>query len=337
MKFLDITGLKQVISKLQEWTQKKQDKKANTTRWQKYKKKKKTVQHIIGRALPLTIDTSSQENWYWFENNLPIRVKRRYKNGLTNDNRNTIITFDKLLSNIGNVSISLYITLNGYDFQRIDYDKGELDCTNVNHNASLLTLKNTLVFDPMTGERYGRPVGVTLLRYTLTENSLELYVKIRTDNPLMIKFNSKTLCYISDCRSNIKKTYHPNIINTFSNYASYIDKPILSSYVANKLCGWGNKKRSYGKKSILLKRRHSVRIKTINPATGKLIKIRTAPRFTKVRFNNNFDVSIDKGYYMVYVAYNHLKKYIGDIVVSAHRWKIENGKRKIDRYKIKGV
>lgn len=337
MKFLDITGLKQVISKLQEWTQKKLDKKVNTTSLQKYKKKKKTVQHIIGRALPLTIDTSSQENWYWFENNLPIRVRRHRNNNLTNNKQNTITTFDKLLSNIGNVSISLYITLNGYDFQRIDYDKGELDYTNVNERASLLTLKNTLVFDPITGERYDRPIGVTLLRYTLTENSLELYVKIRTDNPLMIKFNSKTLCYTSDCIRNIKKTYHPNIINTSSDYISSIDKQMLGSYLDYRLCGWESKKHSYAEKSILLKRRHSVRRKTLNPATGKLIKIRTAPRFTKVRLNNNLDVSIDKGYYMVYVAYNHLKKYIGDIVVSAHRWKIENGKRKIDRYKINGV
>lgn len=309
---------------------KKLDKKVNTTSLQKYKKKKKTVQHIIGRALPLTIDTSSQENWYWFENNLPIRVRRNYKYNVTDDKQNTVTTFDKLLSNKGQASICLYITLDEITFQRIDYDENKLS-----GNDSVLILTNALVFDPITGDRYDRPIGATLLRYTLTENSLELYVKIRTDNPLMIKFNSKILYYTSDCRDNIKKTYHPNKINISSNYASSIDKSILGCYVASNLCGWENKKHSYKKKSILLKRRHSVKRKTINPATGELINIRTAPRFTKVRLNNNFGVSIDKGYYMVYVAYNHLKN-IQEILQCLHiDGKQKNGKRKIDMYKNK--
>lgn len=77
MKFLDLQGLQQVISKLKEWVEGKLSTKVETTTLQQYKKKKKTIQHIIGRAIPLTIDTRSQENWYWFQYHLPIRVNTK--------------------------------------------------------------------------------------------------------------------------------------------------------------------------------------------------------------------------------------------------------------------
>lgn len=338
MKFLDITGLKQVISKLQEWTEVKLSKKVDTVDLKKYKKKKKTVQHIIGRSLPLTIDTGSQENWYWFEGNLSIRVRRRYKHSLTNEKRNTITMFEKLLSNVGKSSISLYITQDCLRFDKVGCNTGLWHDTTGNVNNSVIFLQNALAIDPMTEVPYGGPVGVTLLKYTLTENSLELYVKIRTDNPRMLKFSSKTFYYTSSCKNNaIKKACYPSKINPPTFYPDSIDKPFLSNYIDSGLWGWEDEGFSYRKKSVLLKRRHSVRRKTLDPTTGKLINIRTAPRFTKVRFNSKNDVPIDKGYYRVYIAHKHQKKYIGDIIVSAHRWKIENGKRKIDRYKIQGV
>lgn len=66
MKFLDITGLQHVISKLKEWVERKLSAKVDTIDLKKYKKKKKTVQNIIGRAIPVSLDPLSQENWYYF-------------------------------------------------------------------------------------------------------------------------------------------------------------------------------------------------------------------------------------------------------------------------------
>lgn len=80
MKFLDINGLRLVISKLKEWVTSKLDTKVDKdvldNKLLKYKVKGNGYKNIIGRSIP--IEGNSGPDVYWFMNHLPIRLKSRY-------------------------------------------------------------------------------------------------------------------------------------------------------------------------------------------------------------------------------------------------------------------
>lgn len=337
MKFLDITGLKQVISKLQEWVTNKLDTKVDKdaldNKLLNYKVKGRQYKNIIGRSIP--IENIGGPDVYWFMNHLPIRISI----GKPRSDRLRSI-YDAILRRESGYEI-IFKFIPCFRTHTENSELNVFDTVHISSRDHILYSRYCLVFLEIL-EIFGGgvPIGVSLYSVTYTEYSFTIVFSVRLDYadntplPPPSSFTSKTLCYKKNGLS-FQKVYTPNYVISGDSVQSGKPQRIM----LNKIYG-GNITKRLHKRTIFMARRHSVGRKTLDPATGKLIKIRTAPRFTWVRSSNkNFSVSpaLDKGYYKVYVGWNRVKHYIGDIVVTANKWKIENGKRKIDIYKIKGV
>ena len=208
------------------------------------------------------------------------------------------------------------------------YIKSEDSISMIFPQSNLIVLMGALNTNPKTGDPFGNAVGVRLDNVRLTETSLVLYISIDLSNPITKNFKSKTFQYISIGDGTIIKKYIPNI--STSKIIGYTIENVNTNRFPH-IYPWNTSSLSRG--DILMKRRHSVRRKTLDPTTGKLKCIRTAPRFTK----DNRPLLRTQGYYRVYTAYNHFKSYIGDVVITANKWEIENGKRVPVKYTIKGI
>lgn len=337
MKYLDITGLQYLISKLKEWVTSKLDTKVDKdvldNKLLKYKVKGNGYKNIIGRSIP--IEGYGGPDVYWFMNHLPIRV-----------NAGTPISdrFRSIYDAIAREENGYKIVFKFIPSYKTHTENQELNVFNTVEISSTALIEQNgrcFTFKNMLHDMWGSaPIGVSLYLLTSTEYSFTMYfiIKLRSNNdtPMSppLSFTNKTLCYKKNGMV-FQKTYTPNYI--ISDDRSYSGKPhhiLLNGIYGGKITS------RLKKRTIFMARRHSVGRKTLNPTTGKLMKIRTAPRFTWVKSSNkksSVSPSLDKGYYKVYVGWNRVKCYIGDIVVTANKWKIENGKRKIDIYKIKGV
>ena len=336
MKFLDLQGLQKVISKLKEWVEGKLSTKVETITLREYKKKKKTVQHIIGRALSLDTDNQSQENWYWFIDNVAFRTAR---SGVTSS---IMAFFPGTLTHISsNISVLYRFKSGGDNDPYIKIDSSllvnitsyveERYCTFVVYGIGSATNNTTM------------PIGIHLDSYVLTSSLLTLKITIFQTSYKNIQFVSNKYRYAIYPQSEgikvVKTIRLPKIkIGPNASICQYSDTEIASFFNDDPVRLWYRGIRASGIK-LLLKKRHSVKRKVLDPSTGDLVRIRTAPRFTKIRGSfiegtGGVASNYSKGYYQVYACKDRFIQYIGDIVITAARWKIEDGKRKVEKYKI---
>lgn len=337
MKFLDINGLRLVISKLKEWVTSKLDTKVDKdvldNKLLKYKVKGNGYKNIIGRSIP--IEGYGSPDVYWFMNHLPIRLKA----GAPISDRFRSI-YDAIARGENGYKI-VFKFIPSYKTHTENQELNVFNTVEISSTTSIVKNEYCFIFENILHDMWdSAPIGVSLYLKTSTEYSFTMVfsIKLRQDGDTPVSpplyFTSKTLCYKQNGMA-FQKTYTPNYI--ISDDRVYSGKP--QHILLNEIYG-GKITSRLKKRTIFMARRHSVGRKTLNPTTGKLMKIRTAPRFTWVKSSNknsSVSPSLDKGYYKVYVGWNRVKCYIGDIVVTANKWKIENGKRKIDIYKIKGV
>lgn len=337
MKFLDITGLQHVIFKLKEWVEKKLSAKVDTIDLKKYKKKKKTVQHIIGRAIPVSLDPSSQENWYYFTNHLPFRfpnksdTKKLYDTFLTKAKAtNGIVSLWARPEHMGNV-----------EYTEIKNITLQVNSTNLMRGIIFRFLNTSVPYEFYIGETF----GVKLDSLSLNETSLVIYITIKSIEYYSLpSFTTTKIQYKHGINDNkYIKTY--KLFSGFVGIWKLYPEHITSINEIEAIGGYDYRDRDHvdrGKMKYVLKKRHSVSRKTLDPLTGKLKKIRTAPRFTKVigTYEENefggkdFSTSYTSGYYKVYIAKYNRKQYIGDIAITPRKYEIKNGKRVPTYYKI---
>lgn len=337
MKFLDITGLQHVISKLKEWVERKLSAKVDTIDLKKYKKKKKTVQHIIGRAIPVSLDPLSQENWYYFTNHLPFRFPNK------SDKKKLYDTFlTKAIATNGIVSLWAKPEHMGEYGKYSEIENTTLQVNRMNPRGIIFRFLNTSV----PHEFYiGETFGVKLDSLSLNETSLVIYITIKKiDYYSRPSFTTTKIQYRHGINDNkYIKTY--KLFSGFVGIWKLYPEHITSINEIEAIGGYDYRdrdKEDRGKMKYVLKKRHSVSRKTLDPLTGELKKIRTAPRFTKVKgtYEKNesggkyFSTSYTSGYYKVYIAKYNRKQYIGDIAITPGKYEIKNGKRVPTYYKI---